>query len=115
MTYQSFVARFIGATALLVFTISGSAQNSKPAETTPIPSGPQTDGNFRKVILDTDREVSGKLEDTLEDPMELAVAPDGRVFYAELRGTVKMYKPDTKQTVVLAKLPIYEERKRGME
>src|SRR3954453_4094357 len=115
MTYQICVARCICALALLVFTTSGFSQSPKPKETIPVPSGPQTDGNFRKVILDADQDVNGKLEDTLEDPMELAVAADGRVFYAELRGTVKMYKPDTKQTVVIAKLPIYEERKRGME
>ncbi|MEO8429821.1 MAG: hypothetical protein ABI651_22255, partial [Verrucomicrobiota bacterium] len=50
------------------------------------PSGPQTDGYFRKVILDSDQQVNGKWEDTLKDPMELAVAGDGRVFYAQRDG-----------------------------
>ena len=74
------------------------AQNDTP----PLPSGPQTDGHFRKVIL----EAAQNKADTLKDPMELAVAPDGRVFYAQRDGTVKMWKPDTKATVVVGKLKV---------
>ncbi len=74
---------------------------------TPKPSGPQTDGAFRKVILDADMLVNGQLEDTVKDPMELAVAPDGRVFWAERAGVVKMWKPDTKSTVTIAKIKVF--------
>jgi hypothetical protein len=52
------------------------------ADTPPLPSGPQTDGPFRKVILDSDQQINGKWADTLKDPTELVVASDGRVFYA---------------------------------
>ena len=58
----------------------------------PVPSGPQTDGPFQKVILDADNDVDGdgKVDDTLVDVMEIAVAKDGRVFLAERAGTVKV-------------------------
>jgi hypothetical protein len=89
------------------------AQEQKPAPPpkkpeTPIPSGPQTDGAFRKVILDADREVNGEWQDTVKDPMELAVASDGRVFWAERAGVIKMWKPDTQTTVVIARIPVFD-------
>ena len=87
----------------LVVTLSLSAQETqkpqKPKSDSPTPSGAQTDGAYRKVILAADSEVNGELQDTIKDPMELAVAPDGRVFWAERAGVVKMWKPDTKATV----------------
>ena len=57
----------------------------------PMPTGLQTDGNFRKVVLE-----QNATEDPngLIYPMELAVAPDGRVFYIERDGRVKVIKPD---------------------
>ncbi len=90
------------------------AAATKPQPATPIPSGSQTDGAFRKVILDADQEVNGKWEDTVKDPMELAVAADGRVFYAERAGVIKMWKPDTKSTVVVAKIPVFDGLEDGM-
>ena len=88
-----------------------SAQNQPPS---PPPSGPQTDGAFRKVILDADVEVDGKLADTLKDPMELAVAPDGRVFFIQRDGTVKLIKSGGKESIVIAKLPVFTGLEDGM-
>ena len=79
-----------------------SVRSQQPANT-----GPQTDGLFRKVIIAADEAVSGKLLDTLKDPMELAVAPDGRVFYAQRDGTVKLTKPGAKESIIIAKLPVF--------
>jgi cytochrome c len=59
-------------------------------------SGGSGDANIRKIVLD-------KL---CADPMELAVAPDGRVIYIERVGTMKIWKPDTKSTVVAATLGV---------
>lgn len=84
------------------------------ADNPPLPSGPQTDGAFRKVILDSDEQINGKWADTLKDPMELAVAPDGRVFYAQRDGTIKMWKPGTKTTVIIAKIPVFAGLEEGM-
>jgi cytochrome c len=46
--------------------------------------------------------------------MELAVAPDGRVFYAERAGVIKMWRPDTKTTVAIAKIPVFDGLEDGM-
>ncbi len=88
----------------------------KKADEKPViaPAGEQTDGHFKKVILESDQKVKGKLEDTLKDPMELAVAPDGRVFYAERSGTVKMWKPDTKKSIVVGKLKVFDGLEDGL-
>ena len=62
---------------------------------------------FRKVVLDADQEVNGQVEDTLVDPMELAVAGDGRVFYAERSGAVKLWDPKTKNSAVVGKIVVF--------
>ena len=61
----------------------------------PTPSGPQSDGPFQKVILDADHDADGdgKVDDTLVNVMEIAVARDGRVFLAERDGTLKVLDP----------------------
>ena len=69
--------------AALISAFSLVAQDTqspaaKPKPTTPTPSGAQTDGAFRKVILDADQLVNGEWQDTVKDPMEMAIAPDGR-------------------------------------
>jgi cytochrome c len=48
------------------------------------------------------------------DPMEIATAPDGRVFLIERSGVVKIWKPDTKATVVAAKLEVFKELEDGL-
>jgi cytochrome c len=40
-------------------------------------------------------------------PSALDVAPDGRVFYTQYGGQLKIYKPDTRTTVVAGTLPVY--------
>ena len=91
---------------LLALVLSFSTTLSTFAQQTPIPSGSQTDGLFRKVILDSDQQINGEYQDTLVDPMELSVAKDGRVFYAERKGTVKMWSPETRQTTVIGKIEV---------
>lgn len=89
-------------------------QKAKAADNSPVPSGPQTDGAFTKVVLDADREVDGAFQDTLKNPMELAVAKDGRVFYAERAGVIKMWKPGSKDAVVIANIPVFSGLEDGM-
>jgi len=62
------------------------AAGVKPAD-----PGSTLDANYRKTILDG----------TPADPIELTIAPDGRVFYVERAGNVKAYVPET-SSVVLA-------------
>ncbi len=52
---------------------------------------------FHKVVL----------EDKCDDPMELCIAPDGRVFFLERGGQLRIWKPDTKRTVLAARLEVF--------
>jgi cytochrome c len=98
--------------ALLLASFTATAAD-KPG---PVPSGPQTDGPFHKVILDADRDLDGDgtVDDVVVDPLEIAVAPDGRVFFIERGGVVKIWKPDTKATVITAKLEVFKELEDGL-
>ncbi len=62
------------------------------------------DTHFQKVILDP----------TPQDPMQMSIAADGRVFYDERAGKVKMWKPDTRSTVVVGTIAIDEGREDGL-
>ena len=99
---------FLAAASILI------AYGAVVAAEFPSPSGPQTNGLFRKVILDADQQVNGIYEDTVKDPMELAVAGDGRVFYAERGGTIKMWKPATQSASVIARIPVFDGLEDGM-
>lgn len=47
------------------------------------------------------------LMDSVTDPMELAVASDGRVFVVERAGAIKMWSPETESMKVVGYLPVY--------
>ncbi len=79
---NSFVAAFLLATCASLF----AAETSVPA--VPV---------FRKVVLETN----------CSNPMELAVLPDGRVLFIERFGAVKIWKPDTKSTVLAAHMNVH--------
>ena len=70
--------------------------------------------SFRKVVLDEDRTIDGEVKDTIVDPMELAVARDGRVFYAERKGIIKMLKPGAAEAIVIAEIPVFTGLEEGM-
>ena len=93
----------VALTGLLALTARAA---DKPG---PPPSGPQTDGAFRKVVLEADRDVDGDgvIDDVVVDPMEIAVASDGRVFFIERAGIVKCWDPRTQATTIAAKLPVF--------
>ncbi|CAM3576693.1 ThuA domain-containing protein [Kibdelosporangium persicum] len=59
--------------------------------------GPTVWSSFEKVTLD----------DNTVGPAALDVAKDGRVFYAEYGGKVKIHKPDTRTTVTAATINVY--------
>src|SRR3954464_1480914 len=61
-------------------------------------------GDFQKVTLD----------DNTQNPMELDVAPDGRVFYIERGGRLMLWKPDTRQTVQAGKVPVTTSQENGL-
>ncbi|MBI1840879.1 MAG: PQQ-dependent sugar dehydrogenase [Verrucomicrobia bacterium] len=105
---RTLVALCLSAFALLIHSVSAAEK-----QTVPTPTGPQSDGPFRKVILDADRDLDGDgvVDDALVDVMEIAVAGDGRVFFIERAGVLKVWRPDTKRSEVVGKLPVFT----GME
>ncbi|RYU93261.1 PQQ-dependent sugar dehydrogenase [Emticicia agri] len=54
------------------------------------------ENRFQKVVL----------TENLNEPLELAVLPDERVLFIERHGTVKIYSPVTKKTIVIATIPV---------
>lgn len=95
--------------ALALFSVLSITIQARSAETVPA-----SNLAFRKVVLDADHEVNGQLEDTLKDPMELSVAQDGRVFYAERAGVVKMWNPQSKTVAEIGKLNVFNGLEDGL-
>ncbi|WP_198664554.1 ThuA domain-containing protein, partial [Jiangella endophytica] len=58
--------------------------------------GIPTAAAFEKVALD----------DNTANPMKLDIADDGRVFYTELGGAVKVFHPDTQQLSTAGQIPV---------
>ncbi len=54
------------------------------------------ENRFTKTVLSND----------LNEPMELAIAPDGRVFFTERAGKFYVYEPATKKTRLLHDFPV---------
>ncbi len=54
------------------------------------------------------------LEGVFDEPTELAVAHDGRVFVIERHGTFSVYDPGTHSQRVIAKLPVNDEAENGL-
>ena len=54
-----------------------------------------------------------KLASGMPQPMELEVAPDGRVFFNEYSGSLKLLDPKTKQVVEVGKLKVFTGQENG--
>jgi cytochrome c len=54
------------------------------------------------------------LTEKLDEPTELAVLDDQRVLFAERKGALKLYDPKTKQTKVVAQMPVYSKFEYGL-
>ena len=63
-----------------------------------------TDSNYQKVILDNHT----------SDPLQLAIAPDRRVFYIERGGNVKMYNPSNSLISLLGHIDVEEQVEDGL-
>ncbi len=70
----------------------------------PSDGGATVDANFQKDVLDDD----------VLNPMSLEVAPDGRVFFVERAGAVKIYDPAANSTTVAAQLNAYTGGEHGL-
>ena len=70
----------------------------------PSDGGATVDANYRKVVLEPD----------VVNPMELALAPDGRVFFAERGGAVKVFNPASGLTSIAGQLSVYQGGEHGL-
>ena len=61
------------------------------------------ENRFTKTVLSND----------LNEPMELAVAPDGRVFFTERKGNFYVYDPTSRRTKLVREFPVFWETKYG--
>ncbi|MGC4852757.1 ThuA domain-containing protein [Micromonospora sp. DT4] len=66
--------------------------------------GASKTASFEKVTLDSNT----------SNPMELDIAPDGRVFYIERDGRVQIIKPDTGNTVTAVDLDVFTDNEDGL-
>lgn len=62
------------------------------------------DNRFSKVVLD----------EKLNEPMELSVTEDGRVFYIERTGKVKLYDPQSDKTNVIGQINVFSKNNDGL-
>jgi cytochrome c len=114
MRFPTFSAGFMLAMNLALGQATQTPTTGSGGGVKPDASWFPPESAFRKVVLDEDAVVDGKATDTIVDPMELAVAKDGRVFWAERKGIVKMWSPSTKATVVIATIPVFDGLEEGM-
>ncbi len=95
--------------------ISGAlewAAGEEPGDCGAPRDGIPTEATLNKVTLD----------DETENPMELAVADDGSVFFIEIGAgaldsfdsAVKMYDPETDQTYVVGEIPVHRRNENGL-
>ncbi|HET6569528.1 MAG TPA: PQQ-dependent sugar dehydrogenase [Rhodothermales bacterium] len=63
-----------------------------------------TTGGFEKTVL----------VEKVTDPVELAIAPDNRVFFIERGGAIRVYHPDTDTTSLVGFIPVNEQIEFGM-
>jgi glucose/arabinose dehydrogenase/type 1 glutamine amidotransferase len=74
------------------------------AGVTPADPGSTIDSNFQKVILDNN----------VSDPLQLSVAADGRVFYIERAGNVKMFNPSNSLITLCGHISVEEQVEDGL-
>ncbi|MBI1372622.1 MAG: carbohydrate-binding protein [Phycisphaera sp.] len=86
--------RFATCCLLIVFSLAAGLTAAEPFDAS----------RLQVTVLDTG----------LNRPMELEVAPDGRIFYVELDGQMKIYHPDTRQTTVAADFKVFTPQENGL-
>jgi cytochrome c len=113
VTFARFLHFLPACLVALCLSHPSLAQTPAPSPATNAPPAPS---HFRKVVLesDYDRDGDGKPDDTLRDVMEIALAADGRVFYIERAGSVRVWQPSSQTSVTLGTLPVYKELEDGL-
>ena len=66
-----------------------------------------TPGIVHEEPYDTNRLVKTQLGAHFDEPLEIAVAPDGRVVIIERKGAVKMYVPSANEVKRISSIPVF--------
>ncbi len=69
---------------------------------------------FAATEVEEDRFDVTVLASDLKQPLEVDVAPDGRVFFIELQGALKIWKPATRQVVQAAQFEPFTAQENGL-
>ena len=70
-----------------------------------------------ELLADTPQDYRYKVEVLVENipqPLEMERAPDGRIFYIELAGKLKVYHPDTRLVVEAGQLEVFSSQENGL-
>jgi cytochrome c len=86
--------RFVRLALLTIVVCSGNRLNADE---------PVEDFRFKVEVLATG----------MEQPLQLKLAPDGRIFFNELKGSLKIWKPNTRTVVVAGIVPTFSEQENG--
>ena len=65
-------------------------------------------------VPDENRFERDVLVSNLDEPTELVVLPGGKVLFGERKGLLKVYNPATKQTKIVARMPVYTRFEYGL-
>jgi len=95
-------ARIQASLSLLIVGITLITQGCKDRSATEVMTTPE-DNRFTKTILSND----------LNEPMELAVATNGDVYFVERSGKLYHYNPATQATTVVYTFPVLPDTKEG--
>ena len=95
-TPESFAEPLFQAHLLGGIQFAAGVKSSDPGST--------IDSKYQKVILDS----------TPSDPLELSIAPDGRVFYIERAGNLKIWKPQSSSIVLAGHIDVETQIEDGL-
>jgi len=88
----------LSASALAFLTTLAALAAAAPA------ANPPPDSRWQAEVLATG----------MAQPMELERAPDGRIFFIELAGRLRIWKPDTRTVTEAATIPAFTEQENGL-
>lgn len=70
--------------------------------------------DYSKSMPEENRFTKTVLAEKLDEPMQMAIATDGRVFFAERRGNIQVYNPKTKMVNNAGSIPVLAKYEDGL-
>lgn len=86
----------------LQYVMGEKALDYSRVKTLPVPG----EQDFKKEILVSNASV--------QEPMGMSISSEGKIFYIERRGNVRLYDPKTKSVSIIGTVPVYSEHEDGL-